>query len=66
MMRSKAEVYVSNMHKNGIADSERVAGTGGLAAVAVRKFGVKRRVDRAPKGRNEAGIWWRRHDRYGR
>ncbi|MGN6144066.1 MAG: DUF899 domain-containing protein [Mesorhizobium sp.] len=23
-------------------------------------------LDRAPKGRNETGIWWRRHDEYGR
>jgi len=23
-------------------------------------------LDRAPKGRNEQGIWWRRHDEYGR
>ena len=23
-------------------------------------------LDRAPKGRNEAGVWWRRHDEYGR
>ena len=22
-------------------------------------------LDRAPKGRNEAGMWWRRHDEYG-
>jgi predicted dithiol-disulfide oxidoreductase (DUF899 family) len=22
-------------------------------------------LDRAPKGRNEDGIWWRRHDEYG-
>lgn len=22
-------------------------------------------LDRAPKGRNEAGVWWRRHDEYG-
>jgi predicted dithiol-disulfide oxidoreductase (DUF899 family) len=21
-------------------------------------------LDRAPKGRNEAGMWWRRHDEY--
>lgn len=21
-------------------------------------------LDRAPKGRNETGIWWRHHDRY--
>jgi predicted dithiol-disulfide oxidoreductase (DUF899 family) len=23
-------------------------------------------LDRAPKGRNETGIWWRRHDEYER
>jgi len=23
-------------------------------------------LDRAPKGRNEAGVWWRRHDEYAR
>jgi predicted dithiol-disulfide oxidoreductase (DUF899 family) len=23
-------------------------------------------LDRAPKGRNETGIWWRRHDEYGK
>ncbi|HEV7785472.1 MAG TPA: DUF899 domain-containing protein, partial [Thermoanaerobaculia bacterium] len=23
-------------------------------------------LDRAPKGRNETGIWFRRHDEYGR
>jgi len=23
-------------------------------------------LDRAPKGRNEAGVWWRRHDEYGK
>jgi len=21
-------------------------------------------LDRAPKGRNETGMWWRRHDEY--
>jgi len=21
-------------------------------------------LDRAPKGRNETGFWWRRHDEY--
>jgi predicted dithiol-disulfide oxidoreductase (DUF899 family) len=21
-------------------------------------------LDRAPKGRNEQGVWWRHHDRY--
>jgi predicted dithiol-disulfide oxidoreductase (DUF899 family) len=29
-------------------------------------FGVYAWLDRAPKGRNETGIWWRRHDEYGR
>ena len=28
-------------------------------------FGVYHWLDRAPKGRNEAGVWWRRHDEYG-
>jgi len=23
-------------------------------------------LDRSPKGRNETGIWWRRHDEYAR
>ena len=27
-------------------------------------FGVYHWLDRAPKGRNETGIWWRRHDEY--
>jgi len=21
-------------------------------------------LDRAPKGRNETGVWWRHHDKY--
>lgn len=29
-------------------------------------FGVYHWLDRAPKGRNEMGIWWRRHDEYER
>jgi predicted dithiol-disulfide oxidoreductase (DUF899 family) len=29
-------------------------------------WGMYQWVDRAPKGRNETGIWWRRHDEYGR
>jgi predicted dithiol-disulfide oxidoreductase (DUF899 family) len=28
-------------------------------------WGVYQWLDRAPKGRNETGIWWRRHDEYG-
>src|ERR1700733_14603423 len=27
-------------------------------------FGVYHWLDRAPNGRNETGIWWRRHDEY--
>ena len=23
-------------------------------------------LDRAPKGRNETGFWWRHHDMYGK
>ena len=29
-------------------------------------WGMYQWLDRAPKGRNEAGIWWRRHDEYDR
>jgi len=29
-------------------------------------WGMYQWLDRAPKGRNEAGIWWRRHDEYQR
>ncbi|WP_448956140.1 DUF899 domain-containing protein [Labrys neptuniae] len=29
-------------------------------------WGMYQWLDRAPKGRNEAGIWWRRRDEYGR
>jgi predicted dithiol-disulfide oxidoreductase (DUF899 family) len=27
-------------------------------------WGMYQWLDRAPKGRNEAGVWWRRHDEY--
>jgi predicted dithiol-disulfide oxidoreductase (DUF899 family) len=29
-------------------------------------WGAYQWLDRAPRGRNEAGVWWRRHDEYGR
>jgi predicted dithiol-disulfide oxidoreductase (DUF899 family) len=29
-------------------------------------WGAYQWLDRAPKGRNETGVWWRRHDEYGR
>jgi predicted dithiol-disulfide oxidoreductase (DUF899 family) len=29
-------------------------------------WGMYQWLDRAPRGRNETGIWWRRHDEYGR
>jgi hypothetical protein len=28
------------------------------------RWGMYQWLDRAPKGRNENGIWWRRHDEY--
>jgi predicted dithiol-disulfide oxidoreductase (DUF899 family) len=28
-------------------------------------WGMYQWLDRAPKGRNETGMWWRHHDRYG-
>ena len=29
-------------------------------------WGMYQWLDRAPRGRNEAGLWWRRHDEYGK
>ncbi len=29
-------------------------------------WGMYHWLDRAPKGRNETGLWWRRHDEYGK
>jgi predicted dithiol-disulfide oxidoreductase (DUF899 family) len=29
-------------------------------------WGAYQWLDRAPRGRNETGIWWLRHDEYGR
>jgi predicted dithiol-disulfide oxidoreductase (DUF899 family) len=29
-------------------------------------WGMYKWLDRAPKGRNETGMWWRRHDEYGK
>jgi predicted dithiol-disulfide oxidoreductase (DUF899 family) len=29
-------------------------------------WGMYQWLDRAPLGRNEAGVWWRRHDEYDR
>lgn len=29
-------------------------------------WGMYQWLDRAPKGRNESGVWWRLHDQYGR
>ena len=29
-------------------------------------WGMYQWLDRAPKGRNETGVWWHRHDEYGR
>jgi predicted dithiol-disulfide oxidoreductase (DUF899 family) len=29
-------------------------------------WGAYQWLDRAPKGRNESGMWWRRHDEYGK
>ncbi len=28
-------------------------------------WGMYQLLDRAPLGRNETGVWWRHHDRYG-
>jgi predicted dithiol-disulfide oxidoreductase (DUF899 family) len=30
------------------------------------QWGMYQWLDRAPRGRNETGVWWRRHDEYDR
>ena len=35
-----------------------------MRAASIRFFGVYHWLDRAPKGRNETGPWFRRHDEY--
>ena len=35
-----------------------------LCARTGRLWGMYQWLDRAPKGRNETGVWWRRHDEY--
>jgi predicted dithiol-disulfide oxidoreductase (DUF899 family) len=49
------------VHEDGAVyhtDSSYARGLDGL-------WGMYQWLDRAPKGRNESGIWWRRHDEYG-
>ena len=35
-----------------------------IRAAWTRIWGMYQWLDRAPKGRNETGVWWRRHDEY--
>jgi len=37
----------------------------GVRARTGRPWGMYQWLDRAPLGRNETGMWWRRHDEYG-
>jgi len=35
--------------------------------MTTHKTGTREKwLDRAPKGRHETGVWWRRHDEYGK
>jgi predicted dithiol-disulfide oxidoreductase (DUF899 family) len=47
--------------ENGIAYHTYSTYARGLDGV----WGMYQWLDRAPKGRNEKGVWWRHHDRYG-
>lgn len=46
--------------EDGIVYHTYSAYSRGLDAV----WSTYRWLDRAPKGRNESGYWWRRHDEY--
>lgn len=47
--------------ENGVVYHTYSAYARGLDAL----WGMYQWLDRAPKGRNETGVWWRRHDEYG-
>ena len=34
--------------------------------MTTHKWGMYPWLDRAPRGRNETGPWWRHHDQYGK
>ncbi len=48
--------------ENGVAYYTYSAYSRGLDGL----WGMYQWLDRAPKGRNETGVWWRRHDEYSR
>jgi predicted dithiol-disulfide oxidoreductase (DUF899 family) len=48
-------------HKDGVVYHTYSTYARGLDGL----WGMYQWLDRAPKGRNENGIWWRRHDEYG-
>ena len=43
-------------------DAGRLDDVDGVDAI----WGMYQWLDRAPLGRNEKGVWWRRHDEYGK
>jgi predicted dithiol-disulfide oxidoreductase (DUF899 family) len=48
------------VHEDGVVYHAYSAYARGLDGL----WGMYQWLDRAPKGRNEAGLWWRRHDEY--
>jgi predicted dithiol-disulfide oxidoreductase (DUF899 family) len=48
-------------HEDGVICHTYSAYARGLDSL----WGAYQWLDRAPKGRNETGLWWRRHDEYG-
>jgi predicted dithiol-disulfide oxidoreductase (DUF899 family) len=50
------------VQKDGVIYHTYSAYARGLDAV----WGMYQWLDRAPRGRNEEGVWWKRHDEYGR
>ncbi|HEX2219943.1 MAG TPA: DUF899 domain-containing protein [Gemmatimonadales bacterium] len=47
-------------HEDGVVYHTYSAYARGVDAI----WGMYQWLDRAPKGRNEGGVWWRRHDEY--
>ena len=49
------------VHENGVVYHTYSTYARGLDGL----WGTYQWLDRAPRGRNETGVWWRRHDEYG-
>src|SRR5260221_248825 len=63
LFRGRSQVLVYHF----MFGADYTAGSPACSSIACRVdgiWGMYQWLDRAPKGRNETGVWWRRHDEY--